>query len=211
VDNAQAFRRLFKTTQPDILLMDIDLGEAETGIDLVRQLNEEADVPVIYLTSFKDEVIFQEAKETLPEAYLNKPYTRESLQAAIELAIFRKQKEPVYRWKKSRQPGLSDAVFVKEGNHLVRMKLGDISLLEAYDKYCYVYSGEKKHLLNLQLKKLLENLPAEQFMQVHRSYVVRLEAITGIRLGENTLEVGSKLVPVSKTYKEGLFSKLKML
>ncbi|MFP4090247.1 MAG: LytTR family DNA-binding domain-containing protein [Cyclobacteriaceae bacterium] len=47
----------------------------------------------------------------------------------------------------------------------------------------------------------MENLPAEQFMQVHRSYVVNLEAITGIRLGENTLEVAGKLMPVSKSYK----------
>ncbi|MFP4094391.1 MAG: response regulator [Cyclobacteriaceae bacterium] len=149
VDNTQEFRRLFKTTHPDILLMDIDLGEAETGIDLVRQLNEEADVPVIYLTSFKDEAIFKKAKETMPEAYLNKPYARESLQAAMELAIFRKQKEPAFLKKKSRQPELNDAVFVNEDNHLVKMKLSQISLLEAYDKYCYVYSGEKKHLLNL--------------------------------------------------------------
>lgn len=211
VDNAADAFRLLGAARPDVLLMDIDLGGGETGIDLVRKINEVADVPVIYVTSFREEHIFKAARETMPEAYLNKPYDPVNLQAAIELAVFRRQKEMTQLREKKAEAPAATSVFVKEGNNLVKLLLRDIVLVEAYDKYCFVYTRDKKHLLSLQLKNLVQHLPSEQFLQVHRSYVVNLEAIDGVRLAQNSLEVAGKLIPVSKTYKNALFARIKML
>ena len=211
VDNAADALRLLGATRPDVLLMDIDLGGDETGIDLVRKVNEVADVPVIYVTSFREESIFRAARETMPEAYLNKPYDPVNLRAAIELAVFRRQQERAPAPEKKPNQPAATSVFVKEGNNLVKLLLRDVVLVEAYDKYCFVYTREKKHLLSLQLKNFLPHLPPEQFLQVHRSYVVNLEAIDGVRPAQNSLEVAGKLIPVSKTYKNALFARITML
>ncbi|WP_247236495.1 LytTR family DNA-binding domain-containing protein [Telluribacter sp. SYSU D00476] len=202
---------LLKATKPDVLLMDIDLNGEESGIDLVRKINSLTDIPVIYLTSFKDDAVFRQARETMPEAYLTKPYEAENLRAAIELAVLKKQKEINSLLKTVESSAPASTVFVKEGNTLVKVKLQEIALVEAYDKYCFIYIKEKKHLLNLQFKSLCEHLPSDQFIQVHRSYIVNLEAIEKVRLPQNDLEVAGKIVPVSKTYRNLLFSQLKML
>jgi DNA-binding LytR/AlgR family response regulator len=211
VDNAADALRLLGAAKPDVLLMDIDLGGDETGIDLVRKINETADIPVIYVTSFREENIFRAARETMPEAYLNKPYDPANLQAAIELAVFRKQKEITQLREKKADLPATDSVFVKEGNNLVKLHLRDVVLVEAYDKYCFVYTRDKKHLLSLQLKNILPHLPAGRFLQVHRSYVVNLEAIDGVRPAQNSLEVAGRLIPVSKTYKNALFARITLL
>jgi DNA-binding LytR/AlgR family response regulator len=211
VDTPAEALRLLKASHPDVLLMDIDLGGAETGIDLVKKINDIMDIPVIYLTCYKEDAIFKQARETMPEAYLTKPYEPENLQAAIELAVFRKQKEMDYLRKKAQGVVRAHTVFVKEGNVLVKVQLQDIALVEAYDKYCFIYTKEKKHLLNLQLKHLALHLPPDLFLQVHRSYMVNLEAIEKVRFPQNSLEVAGKLVPVSKKYKSLLFSQLKIL
>jgi DNA-binding LytR/AlgR family response regulator len=211
VDNAADALRLLGAAKPDVLLMDIDLGGDETGIDLVRKINETADIPVIYVTSFREENIFRAARETMPEAYLNKPYDPANLQAAIELAVFRKQKEITHLREKKTDLPATDSVFVKEGNNLVKLHLRDVVLVEAYDKYCFVYTRDKKHLLSLQLKNILPHLPAGRFLQVHRSYVVNLEAIDGVRPAQNSLEVAGRLIPVSKTYKNALFARITLL
>ena len=80
-------------TKPDILLMDIDLGDDVSGIDLVKEVNERYDIPVIYVTSFADSDTFQKAKKTYPAAYIVKPYTESELQRAIELAINNQQEK----------------------------------------------------------------------------------------------------------------------
>jgi DNA-binding LytR/AlgR family response regulator len=201
-----------KATRPDVLLMDIDLGAEESGIELVKKMNECADVPVIYVTSFKEEETFRKAMETLPEAYLLKPYDPALLKSAIELAVFRKQNfKRQLRIKPAAAPAALNAVFVKEGRGLVKLLLKDILLVEAYDKYCYVHTHQTKHLLNTQIKNLLNYLPPEQFLQVHRSYLVNLEAIDKILPQQQCLEIAGKQVPVSKSYKSLLYAHLTTL
>jgi DNA-binding LytR/AlgR family response regulator len=210
-DNSKDLIRLLEATDPDLLLMDVDIGEAFTGIDLVKKINENIDIPVIYVTSLKEEQVFKKAKETLPDAYINKPYQPQQLQAAIELAFYKKQKESSYIARSKSKDISAKSVFVKEGDNLIKISLPDILLVEAYDKYCFIYTREKKYLLSIQLKNIADSLPPEQFLQVHRSYIINIDAIEKVRLSQNSLEIAGKQVPFSKTYKNTLFSRLKML
>jgi DNA-binding LytR/AlgR family response regulator len=210
-DNSKDLIRLLEATDPDLLLMDVDIGEPFTGIDLVKKINENIDIPVIYVTSLKEEQVFKKAKETLPDAYINKPYHPAQLQAAIELAFYKKQKETAYISKARSKDTSVKSVFVKEGDNLVKVSLPDVLLVEAYDKYCFIYTRDKKYLLSAQLKNIADSLPPEQFLQVHRSYIINIDAIDKVRLSQNSLEIAGKLVPFSKTYKNTLFSHLKML
>lgn len=211
VDNSSGALRLLKATQPDLLLMDIDIGEEINGIELVKKINELSDVPVIYVTSMTENEVFQAAKATSPEAYIRKPYDTFQLQAAIELVIFRKQKEKKGPRKWESREIHNGSLFIKEGDSLIKFFLKDILLIEAYDKYSYVYTQKKKTLVNATLKNMLKKLPDEQFLQVHRSFIVNIEAIEKIRLNTSILEVAGKPIPVSKTYKNILFSRLKLL
>ena len=211
VDNSKDLLRLIQAAKPDLLLMDIDIGEELNGIDLVKKINETHDLPVIYVTSLQEQHIFKEAKETLPDGYVLKPYDPLTLQSAIDLCILRNQKESALTPKTSQVKEKNNSVFVKDGNNLIKLFLNDIVLVEAYDKYCYIYTKEKKYLLNIQLKTVVDHLPEEQFLQVHRSYVINFDAIEKIRPGENIVEVAGKQIPVSKSHKNALFSRLKLL
>lgn len=208
VGEAQEALRVLKATQPDILLMDIDLGDELDGIGLVQKINEIKDVPIIYVTSYKDKETIGKAMTTQPDGYVTKPYEAGQLQAAIEMAIFRKQKGGIQSHTRQSQATPLKTVFVKEGSSLVKLLLQDIALVEAYDKYCYIYTREKKHLLNTQLKTLLQHLSQELFLQVHRSYLVNLDAVEKIIPQQNCLEVAGKQVPVSKSFKAALYSHL---
>ena len=84
---------VIRATKPDVLLMDIDLNSDISGIDLVNKINELHDIPTVFLTSFQDAKTFNKAKETLPAAYITKPYNAEELERSIELAVFSKQKD----------------------------------------------------------------------------------------------------------------------
>ncbi len=200
--------RLLKATHPDVVLVGIDWGNGISGIKLVQQINEIQDVPVVYVSSHKEKAAMEKAIGLQPEAYVTRPYEAARLKAAVELAISRKQmeREEVQGIQKQAPP--LKAVYVKEGSSLVKLLLQDILLAEAYDKYCFVYSRQKKYLLNTQLKNLVQQLPAQLFMQVHRSFLVNLDAIDKIIPRQNCLEVAGKQVPVSKSYKTALYAHL---
>lgn len=77
---------LYKSKQPDMLLLDIDLQEEKDGIDIAKQIRKTDDLPIIYLTADHDENTIQRAALTMPSSYLNKPFSKEQLQAAVTLA-----------------------------------------------------------------------------------------------------------------------------
>ncbi len=195
-------------TKPDLLLMDIDLGGEVSGIDLTREINTRYDIPVIYVTSFADTDTFRKAKETCPDAYVVKPYNEEELQRAIELAIYNKQNNniPFDGWNNDLV--FNKHIYLKENGSLKKVELNAIQLIEAYDKYCFIYTGNKKIMIRSRLSDVIEQLPSTLFFQVHRSFVVNLNAIESIKTGDNKITIADKEITVSKTFKNNLFARL---
>lgn len=198
-------------TQPDVLLIDIDLGEAITGIDLAKKVNEIRDIPIVYLTCFTDHDTFSRAKKTMPEAYITKPYKQEELQRAIELAVNKQHFSPTSLTSEKRATTYKSALFLKENNGLVKVTVDDILLVEAFDKYCYIYTSEKKYMLKVRLKDVLEQLPPDLFCQVHRSYLININAIEQILPKTNKVLVLKHEIPIGKSFKNDFFSRIQSL
>lgn len=200
--------RKIAATKPDLLLMDIDLGGDISGIDLTKEINSRYDIPVIYVTSFSDSDTFGEAKETCPFAYVVKPYKEEELQRAIELAIYNRRDNniPFNGWKND--VVINKHIYVKESGSLKKVELDAIQLIEAYDKYCFIYRGDQKMMIRSRLRDVIEQLPESLFCQVHRSFVVNVNAIDSINAGDHKITIAGKEIAVSKTYKNNLFSRL---
>jgi hydrogenase-4 transcriptional activator len=81
--------QMARSTLPDLLLTDINLGEAIDGIDVAREIIAERDMPVIFLTAYSDEKTVEKAKLLAPYNYILKPLEYRELQIAIELAVYK--------------------------------------------------------------------------------------------------------------------------
>lgn len=208
VDNALAALQLIDDASPDLVLMDIDINDSINGIELAARINSNRRLPIIFVTAFKDKETIQQARLTFPKAYIIKPYDPASLQSAIELAIF---SEPVQNATALQPQTMGDTFYIKDNNRLVKIRLRDILLVEVDEKYCYIITSQKRHVINMRLKDLLEKLPKDDFIQVHRSFVVRKSAIEELNIGEQTLRVADKTVPIGKMYKEQLLATLNFL
>ena len=83
--------RKTKEINPDLILMDIVLKGEMDGVETVRQINRQFDVPVIYLTAYVDDATLERAKTTSPAGYMLKPFHPNELRPTIELALHRAQ------------------------------------------------------------------------------------------------------------------------
>ncbi|WP_334022312.1 EAL domain-containing protein [Alteromonas sp. S015] len=78
---------------PDLILIDIDLGGADSGIDIAKNITERLQVPVVFTTSYCDDTTISNALEVSPYGYLVKPYGALSLTTTIQVALERKKIE----------------------------------------------------------------------------------------------------------------------
>ncbi|RMF05451.1 MAG: GAF domain-containing protein [Chloroflexi bacterium] len=89
---------------PDLILMDIKLRGSMDGIEAARQIREQVDVPIIFMTAYTDDATFQRAKQTEPAGYVLKPFEMRDMHSTIEMALYKheadrklKQSEARYR------------------------------------------------------------------------------------------------------------------
>jgi len=78
---------------PDLVLMDIRLGEGMDGVQAAEEISAYFDIPVVYLTGFADDETLQRAKVTEPYGYILKPFQERDLETTIEIALYKHKVE----------------------------------------------------------------------------------------------------------------------
>ena len=113
VDKARRFR-------PDLVLMDIVMPGKMNGIEAAKIVTQELDIPVVFVTSYADDKIIEQAKSVRPYGYIVKPFNELEIKAAIEVALFRKATEQEeQKLRKTAQekisPGMESDTLAQEG------------------------------------------------------------------------------------------------
>ncbi|HLP13319.1 MAG TPA: response regulator transcription factor [Flavobacteriales bacterium] len=194
---------------PDVVLLDINLGEGGNGIEIAKKLKRIVAVPFVFLSAYSNPEIVKAALDTEPFGYLVKPYKIEDLVIAIELARTQwMQKLSVSALMQQKKE--DEAIFVQSGSKVVRIETREILFLQALDNYSIIQTAKGKTVVSAYLSQLFENFSGNsEFFQVHRSYVINLKNIQSI--DGNTAYIDKFEVPISRSNKAELMSRLKLV
>ena len=208
-DNAVKAIELCSEKEPQIALLDIQIGGDIDGVDLAEMINDEFDIPFIFTTAFADNNTITRARERGPFGYLVKPYGVKDLNAAIEVAMGAFQ-----RLKKAEKKGgggqiIDRNIFLKVDSKLVRVKIDDILYIEAKGDYALFKTKQKGYIVHGTMKKFQQRLDDFNFQKVHRSFIVNLDKIVDIE--ESNLLIEDKVIPVSRANKEALMQRLNLM
>ncbi len=88
-DGAEAIEKATEL-HPDLILMDIKLGEGMDGIEAAHQIRLHLDIPVVYVSAYVDQKLLERARLTHPAGFINKPFTTKDLLTTIDLALFQR-------------------------------------------------------------------------------------------------------------------------
>lgn len=200
--------------QPDLVFLDIQMPKI-TGFEMLEILDY---IPEIIFTTAYDQFAIK-AFEMNAVDYLLKPFSRERFGQAVDKALERfarkgGSRENLQELKKHVQNNLDklERVVVKTGSKIKVIPVEEIVWLESQDDYVMIYSKTGKYLKQETMKHFEEHLDPGQFIRVHRSYIVRLDAIVQLELYEKgsylaVLSTGAK-VKVSDSGYKNLKSKM---
>lgn len=196
-----------KENTPDILILDINLKGTLNGIDTARAIQQFRDIPIIYLTANTDEATFDSAKDTRPKAFIAKPFTKLNLQRTIELIVNDiGGSEPIEEKALAPLEVLDDRIFIRHHGKMEKLLFNDILYIEADRNYSKIVTLKCHFVLSHTLKSLQKKFPASLFVRVHRSYLVNIMKLDVFADGH--LEIGRKVIPVGKSYKELLLNRI---
>ncbi len=87
VHNKEDAIEFLKTNLPDIALLDINLGGNMDGFTIAEYINKKCNFPFLYLTSYANKSIVEQAKYTRPMGFIVKPFDEADLYSSIEIAL----------------------------------------------------------------------------------------------------------------------------
>jgi len=199
---------MLEQQKPDLLLLDIQLSGKKDGVDVAKQLNEQYHLPFIFLTANSDGETIERAKKVRPPAYIVKPFSKEELFAAIEIAFSNftgrhKDEKPhsvdTYHGK--------EYMFVRDGYVFRKIPFSELSHLESDANYVTLHLlSQKKIMVRSTLNDFMAQLDLKNFIRVHRSYSVNIHLIDDISPTE--ISVNGVKVPMGRSYREDLLKAL---
>ena len=178
----------------DLIFLDINLPKM-SGMDFLRN---EINIPKTILTTAYSEFAL-ECYEYNVVDYLLKPYSFERFSKAISKALHIENTESI----ESNQ----NIMYAKAGSELLRIDTEDILFIKSEGDYTEVVTSTRKSLISHSLKEWTEKLNQE-FVQVHRSYIVNLNFVE--RVANNKISLGNDVVPIGRSYKHHFIERLKI-
>jgi len=209
---------LASTENPDIVLMDIMLKGEMSGIQAAEKIKEKHSIPIIFLTAYADESTLSKAKVTEPYGYILKPFKEIDLHTTIEMAIYKHSKEQeivkerdlLYSIIENKE-GNSDFIFVKSNSKLVKLNNADIYYIEALKDYVVIHTKDTRFTIHSTMKDIEAKMGTDEFMRIHRSFIVRMDKIATIEYPNLTLEHTDKVIPIGGSYRDDLNRRIKQV
>ncbi len=188
----------------DLFFLDIQMPDL-TGIEFSKLLPAKS--KVIFTTAFDQYAI--EGYKVNALDYLLKPFDYNEFLNAAQKARNHIETNSLQNTENQQNNKNSDFIFVKSEYRQIKINFNEILYIEGLKDYVKIYtSSHPRPILTLMsLKKLEEELPSEQFMRVHRSYIISLEKIEAIE--RNHVVIKDGFITIAPNYKDILMEYIK--
>lgn len=198
--NAIEASNVLRTEKVDLIFLDIEMPEM-TGIEFIKNFKEKPQI--ILITSHEEYAV--EAFEHDVTDYILKPVNYGRFLKAVTKAKDNFDSEENNNHSTSEDTN----IFVKVNSRLIKIRTDDIMWIESMSDYVNILTPNGKYTVHSTMKGIIEKLPTDDFVRVHRSYIVKKDKISVIE--DNTLVIDKKLIPIGKSYKDELMKSLNLI
>ena len=191
---SEALKHLRKYSA-DLIFCDIHMP-AMTGINLVKSLPQ--NTMVIFTTAFSEYAAISYELNAID--YLLKPINQKRFTQAIIKA------QEYFDYVNKRDHSADKSIFVRADFSLVKIPLADILYIEGLADYLKIYIKDRKTIVaRMPMKDMMEKLPSNDFIRVHRSFILPFEKIEAVR--GTTIFIGDNEFPIGRTYTDEFFNR----
>ncbi|MFL0069686.1 response regulator transcription factor [Tenacibaculum maritimum] len=174
----------------DVMFLDINMSRMN-GLEFLRSISVKP--YVIVTTAYREYAA--ESYDLNVLDYLVKPIPFPRFLKAIN-----KVTQQLYLTKNIVQNvGDQDSfIFLKVEKKLVKVKYVNMLYIQSLKDYIKVYTEEGNYIVHKSLTNILEELPSQKFLRIHRSYIISLEKVKSIE--GNSVEIGTVRIPIGRKY-----------
>ncbi|WP_406683424.1 LytTR family DNA-binding domain-containing protein [Seonamhaeicola sp. MEBiC1930] len=182
----------------DLIFLDINMPEV-SGISFAKSISK--DIKIIFTTAYRDYAV--EGFELQAVDYLLKPISFERLLRAINNYF------DIYGENESNSIESlngNEFMFVRSDRRMIKIDFGEIIYIESYSDYIKIHLNNETIVTRETISSVEAKLPNNNFMRIHRSFIISLGHISSFTNEEIT--INKKSLPISRSYKKEVLNTL---
>ncbi len=182
----------------DLIFLDINMPDLN-GIDFLKSISVKP--MVIFTTAYSKYAVESYNFEAVD--YLLKPILFPRFLKAVSRAqeLFQLKAKPVSSEKKVKEISEKpEKILLKSGTDIHQVFINDILYIEGARNYLFVYTKDKKIMTLMRMKELEDQLPPENFIRIHKSFIISSKHIDLIERHQVT--INEKQIPIGRNYRE---------
>lgn len=193
-DKASALENL-RLNKPDIAILDIRMEKELDGLEIGEYIQNNYKLPFIFITAHSDIEMIKKIIKTKPVGYITKPFKKSDLFANINLAI--------------EQLTTNNKLFIKDGYSTHVININEIVYIESEGNYITIFTSDRKYLSRQNMESILLDLDSNDFLKIHRSYVINLNKVK--KYSSKEVIINEITLPISKTFYDVFIEKMKKI
>lgn len=197
-NNAFEALQALNEKEVDLIFLDINMPKL-SGINFLKTLKNP---PLTIITTAYSEYAL-EGYELDVLDYLKKPFSFERFLKAIQKAHERLKentKETIVHEINTAQSGDDSFIFVKSNKKTYKVNISDVFYIEALGDYIKIHTNDNMIVTYQSMKKVEALLPSNQFVRIHKSFIVSINKIKTIE--GNMVEIKNEKLPIGSNYKQ---------
>lgn len=203
--NAMQAIKYLNQNKVDLIFLDIHMPDF-TGFDFIETLKSP---PKIILTTSDPQFAIQAFEYDCIIDYLVKPIMQPRFNKAILKAESSELPKLSIDSKNDLETTSGNDLYINIDRRLIKINIPTIYLVEAKGDYILLKTEGKNYTVHSTLKKIVDKLPKDVFLKVHRSYVINVQKIIDIE--DNSVLIKKDVIPVSRSNRPELMKRLNLL
>ncbi|PWK18088.1 LytTR family two component transcriptional regulator [Arcicella aurantiaca] len=200
-DNALEASDFLEDNAIDLIFTDIEMPRL-SGLDFIRMLSPKPHV--IIITAYPNFAL--EGFELDAIDYLKKPVSFDRFKKSVEKV------QRLYGNSFSEENPVSIAMYVKESGRMIKIEFADILYIEGLGDYIKIITKERSIVTLSTLTKIIETLPATNFIRVHKSFIINSDKIDSIDSANSLVIMNDKKeITLGRAFKTAFISRFKAI
>lgn len=200
--NALEAFQIVSNQKIDLIFLDINMPEI-SGLSFAKSINK--NIKVIFTTAYREYAV--DGFDLQAVDYLLKPISFDRLLQAVNKYL--NENTPIRYETVVIEEDNSDYFFVRSDRKMIKISFPEILFIESLSDYLKIHLKEKTVVTRETIINIEAKLPQKDFLRVHRSFIVALNAIDSFT--NEFVEIGIKQIPISRSYKKEVLERLEQV
>lgn len=199
-DDAFEAVSLLNKNRVDLMFLDINMPHMK-GLDLLKSLT---DPPAVVITTAFQEYAVEGFDLNVCD-YLLKPFSRERFVDAVAKVRQKLKQKRIKTRAVGGSPSPKDYIFIRANKKLHKLPFDQLKYVESFRTHIVVHLENAELTVNRKITDFATLLPSDQFIRVHRSFIIALDKIDTI--SGNHIHLSGRKIPLGKVYKANLLDR----